>query len=142
MNNKKIIGRIEKVKFPEWDAAGIDAKIDTGAYTSSLHCHDIELNKSKKKVSFYLFDPSHPEFEESKFQTNVNDIREIRSSNGLAEERIIIMTTIKLLNKNYKIELSLADRSEMRYPVLIGRKFLKNKFIVDVSKKYLGNNNI
>jgi hypothetical protein len=142
MNNKKVIGRIEKVDFPEWNIVGIDAKIDTGAYTSSLHCHDIELNKSKKKVSFYLFDPSHPEFEESKFQTNVNDIRVIRSSNGLAEERIIISTTIKLLDKSCKIELSLADRTEMRYPVLIGRKFLRNKFIVDVSKKYLGNNNI
>lgn len=142
MNDRKIIGRIEKVNFPEWDITGIDAKIDTGAYTSSLHCHDIELSKSKNRVSFYLFDPSHPEFEDTKFHSNVNDIRIIRSSNGEAEERIIILTTINLLGETRKIELSLADRSEMRYPVLIGRKFLKKKFLVDVSEKYIGNKNI
>lgn len=142
MNDKKVIGRIEKVNFPEWNITGIDAKIDTGAYTSSLHCHDIELDKTKNKVSFYLFDPSHPEFDETKFNTDVKDIRIIRSSNGVAEKRIIILTTINLHGENYKIELSLADRSEMRYPVLIGRKFLKKKFVVDVSKKNMGNNNI
>lgn len=141
MNNKKVIGRIEKIDFPDWNIAGVDAKIDTGAYTSSLHCYDIELDKSNQNTFFYLFDPSHPEFDDIRFQSPVSDIRLIRSSNGVSEERIIITTTIQILGENHQIELSLADRSEMRYPVLIGRKFLKKRFIVDVSEKYMGNIN-
>lgn len=138
MGQKKIIGRVEKVDFPDWNIFDIDAKIDTGAYTSSLHCHEIDLDSEKQNVSFFVFDPSHPEFEQKRFDSPVHDIRSIRSSNGLAEDRIIIKTTLSIIGEDYPIELSLTDRSEMRYPVLLGRKFIKGRFIVDVSKKNIG----
>lgn len=135
---KKVVGRIEKIDFPEWDLNDLDAKLDTGAFTSSLHCHHIELSDDSQNVSFFVLDPSHPEFDERKFRYPVSDIKMIRSSNGIAEERIIVKTKIRLLGNEYNIELSLTDRSEMRNPVLLGRKFIRNKFIVDVSEKYLG----
>jgi hypothetical protein len=138
MSRKKIIGRIEKVDFPDWNIFGIDAKIDTGAYTSSLHCHEIDLDSEKRNVTFSVFDPSHPEFEHKRFISPVHDIRSIRSSNGLAEDRIIIKTTLSIIGEEYPTELSLTNRSEMRYPVLLGRKFIKGRFIVDVSKKFIG----
>ncbi|MEX0995172.1 MAG: RimK/LysX family protein [Balneolaceae bacterium] len=138
-NDKKLIGRIEKVDFPDLNVFQLKAKIDTGAYTSSLHCHKIELNSSKKDVSFYLLDPSHPEYNEQIITSPVEDIRSVRSSNGLAEDRIIIKTRIYLHECLEMIQLSLTDRSEMRYPVLLGRKFLQDRYIVDVSKKFIGN---
>lgn len=136
---KKIIGRIEHVDFPEWDIYGIEAKIDTGAYTSSLHCHHIEQysKESKRMVRFNLLDPTHDTYNDKLFELPVYKTKTVKSSNGVAEERIIVRTDIRLMQKILNAELSLTDRSEMRYPVLIGRKLIKNHFLVDVSKKYL-----
>lgn len=137
--NKNIIGRLELVDFPEWDLFGIDAKVDTGAYTSSLHCHHIEPfeHRGKPYVQFNLLDPSHETYNDKLLKLPIHATKSIKSSNGLTEERFIIKTIIKILNQELEIELSLADRSEMRYPVLIGRKLITNNFLVDVSKKYL-----
>ena len=62
-----------------------------------------------------------------------------KSSNGQTELRVFVKTKIIFFNKEHEIELSLTNRSEMKYPILVGRKFLKNKFLVDVSKKHLSN---
>lgn len=134
----KVIGRIEKVAFPEWKLTGIDAKIDTGAYTSSLHCHHIERYKEDGKdfVRFNLLDPSHETYNEKAFKLPIFKIKTIKSSNGLTEERIIVKTKIKVFDDVFDAELSLTDRSEMKYPVLIGRKLIRNRFVVDISQKY------
>lgn len=134
-----IIGRAERVDFPEWELYGINAKIDTGAYTSSLHCHHIEMFKldGKRHVRFNLLDPSHEIYNGKLFELPVYRMKTVKSSNGVAEKRIIVKTPVKVMNKVLQAELSLTDRSEMRYPVLIGRKLIKGHFIVDVSRKYL-----
>jgi hypothetical protein len=139
----KIIGRLERIDFPEWDLFDIDAKIDTGAYTSSLHCHHIEpfSKEGRSYVRFNLLDPSHEIYNEKLFELPVHARKNIKSSNGTTEQRYIIKTSIRLLDKEFKAELSLADRSEMRYPVLLGRKLINKRFVVDVSKKYLSDNN-
>lgn len=139
----KIIGRLERIDFPEWDLFDIDAKIDTGAYTSSLHCHHIEAfsRKGRSFVRFNLLDPSHATYNEKLLELPVHATKSIKSSNGSTEQRYIIKTIIRLLDKEFKAELSLADRSEMRYPVLLGRKLINKRFLVDVSKKYLSDNN-
>ena len=134
-----VIGRLEPIDFPEWELFGIEAKIDTGAYTSSLHCHHIEPfeKDGKPHVKFNLLDPSHDTYDDKLFKLPIHDTKLIKSSNGSTEERFIIKTKIKILGDTLDIELSLADRSEMRYPVLIGRKFISGLFLVDVSQKYL-----
>jgi len=53
----------------------------------------------------------------------------------VSEERIIVKTTLILAGRELDAELSLTDRSEMRHPLLIGRKLLKTRFLVDVSRK-------
>lgn len=63
-------------------------------------------------------------------------IKNVKSSNGKTEERIFVKTVIELSNKRYEVELSLTDRKDMKYPMLIGRKFLQGHFIVDVSLRY------
>jgi hypothetical protein len=138
-SSKIIIGRLEKIFLPELSQNSLDAKIDTGAYTSSLHCHNIELfeNDGEQWVRFNVLDPHHPEYEEKPFESPVYKIKKVRSSNGLVEERVVIKQRAHFTGKKRMIQLSLANRSEMKFPVLIGRRFLTGRFIVDVSKKYL-----
>lgn len=117
----------------------LDAKIDTGAYTSSLHCHNVKLftENAEQYVRFYVLDPRHPEYENKPFQTRVHKMKNIKSSNGQVENRIIIKQHVLFAGKKRVIELSLSNRSKMRYPVLLGRKFVSGRFLVDVSKTYL-----
>ncbi len=92
-------------------------------------------------MSFYVLDPEHPEYENRPFEIPVHKVKNVKSSNGIAEERVVIKQRIEIANKSFKLDLSLTNRAEMRYPVLLGRRFLNKKFIVDVSKKYLYNQN-
>jgi hypothetical protein len=129
---KQIIGRKEVVDFPELGLYGISAKIDTGAYTSTLHCRDIEVREGHPKtLCFKVLGSPEQEicFKEFKQKT-------IKNSSGEAEQRYVIKTKIKIAGRAIKSIISLADRGTMRFPVLIGRKLLKNKFIVDVSLNY------
>ncbi|MES2766190.1 MAG: RimK/LysX family protein [Bacteroidota bacterium] len=130
------IGRKDKVDFPELELMDIDAKIDTGAYTAALHCRDVRVYEEdgREMVYFTLLDPLDPLYDGSRFSLPVDSRRVIRNSFGRAEERIIIVTNIVLFEKTMPIELSLSDRSEMKYPVLIGRKLLEGQFIVDVAR--------
>lgn len=130
-----IIGRTEKVDIPEWNIYDIEAKIDTGAYTSSLHCHHI-VQINDDAVRFNLLDPSHESYDEKLFELPVYKTKSVKSSNGTVEERIIIQTTIVIAGQSVDAQLSLTDRSEMRFPLLIGRRLLKGRFLVDVTRKY------
>ncbi|MDZ7806892.1 MAG: RimK/LysX family protein [Gracilimonas sp.] len=133
----KIIGRIELLDLPEWNFNDLEAKIDTGAYTSSLHCHDIEAFKKDGEswIKFYLLDPEHESYNKQEILMPVHDQREVKSSNGESEMRYFIKTKVILFEQAYDIEFSLTDRSAMKYPLLIGRKFLqKGPFLVDVTK--------
>lgn len=133
--DKLTIGRTEYVSLPELNFFNIDAKIDTGAYSSSIHCDDIHLN-GDGTVHFKLLDKSHPDYCKQHIKMPVHKIKSVKSSNGTTEERIFVKTIIELNGKKYKAELSLTDRADMKYPMLIGRKFLKGHFIVDVSLQY------
>lgn len=137
-SNLKIIGRLEQVDLPEWDFYDLDAKIDTGAFTSSLHCHHLEPFKKGEEnwIRFYLLDPEHESYNDRKIEMPIHDQREVKSSNGETELRYFVRTKINFFDGSYTIEFSLTDRSAMKYPLLIGRKFLKKgPFIVDVTSK-------
>lgn len=132
-NNKEkvVIGRREIVDFPELGLVGIIAKIDTGAYTTALHCHDIK--EENGVLHFKLLDPSHPEYNVQDQKFTSYSKKGIKNSFGEVEMRYIIKTIVIIGRRKIKAVISLSDRGNMRYPVLIGRKLLKNRFIVDVS---------
>lgn len=130
---KKIIGRIDKADFPSLDLFDIDIKIDTGAYTSSIHCHQVIVEDNVLKCLFY--DKGHPHYNGKEIIFNTYKTAKVKSSNGLVQKRYKVKTTVILFNKKYSIYLTLSTRSDMKYPVLIGRKFLLKKFIVDVDQK-------
>lgn len=140
---KKIIGRTDKADFPELDLEDIDIKIDTGAYTSAIHCHKIKqvFEEGEHFIEFSLLDPSHPQYATKKFRTKNFKEKSIKSSNGSKETRFIIKTKVTLFEKTYTLTLSLSQRGEMRFPILIGRKFLVGKFMVDPSQTDLSYQN-
>lgn len=126
---KKTIGRTDKVDFPELGFENIDVKVDTGAYTSSIHCHSIVEEEHRIVCTF--FDSKHPLYNGKEMIFEAYDIAAVRSSNGEIQYRYEVQSNIRLFNKTYKISLTLSSREDMRFPVLLGRKFLTKKFIVD-----------
>ena len=131
IREKLTIGRREIIDFPELGLIGITAKVDTGAYTTALHCHDIR--EENGVLYFKLLDPTHPDYNKQEQKFTEYFQKEIKNSFGEIEKRYIIKTIVKIGRKRIKSLISLTDRGTMRYPVLIGRKLLKNRFVVDVS---------
>ena len=135
---KKIIGRLDKVDFPDLNLKEISVKIDTGAYTSSIHCENIEEKEDGLHCIF--LDKEHLEYNNKPLVFNAYNKIRVKSSNGIAQSRYEIKSKIEIFGKVYKISLSLSNRKEMKHPVLLGRKFLNKKFIVDPELKNLSHN--
>lgn len=135
MKTKRIIGRSDKVDLPDLGIEKVKAKVDTGAYTSSIHCKQIEVHEGV--LSFWVSLTVGENKIVRKFQTKEFYQKAVKSSNGESQLRYIVKTKIVIFGKSYNTEFSLSDRSKMKNPILIGRKFLKNRFIVDVSLKNL-----
>lgn len=135
--NKEVIGRTTRVDLPGLGFIGIAAKVDTGAYYSSLHCHHLEekMQNGKKVLCFMLLDPSHPEYVDKVIQFRKFSLRTIKNSFGGTERRYIIITPVRILGRRIKTRITLSNRGSMKYPMLLGRRALLNKFIVDVSIK-------
>lgn len=136
---KITIGREDKADFPEFHLEDIDIKIDSGAYTSSIHCTQIKevLENGKKLLKFTLLDPTHTLYNHKEFTSYDYNSKWVKSSNGISEERFRIYTEIVIFNKKFPIYLTLTERKDMKFPVLIGRKFLNKKFVIDTIKKNL-----
>lgn len=135
MSQLSIIGRIEPISILDLELFDLDAKIDTGAYSNSLHCDDITVEDGF--VTFRLLDKVHPSYHNKKIKIPLYQEKRVKSSNGIIQKRAFIQVNIKFANKIYRTVISLTSRADMKYPMLIGRKFLKNRFLVDVSKKNL-----
>ena len=128
----KKVGRIENIAFPELNIENIKAKVDTGAYGIALHVDDIRLENS-----VLYFKINSKEFSYDKFKT-VN----VKSSFGKVQKRFSILTKLTIGESVYKFYVSLTDRKKMKYPVLIGRRFLyKFNYLVDVRKKNINDTN-
>jgi len=126
-----VIGRLQEVSLPEFQLPSLTAKIDTGAFTSSLHCQIVSVDDHW--VEFHVLDPTHPQFIDIPNRVPLVEMKQVTSSNGTSELRPVIKTLIKIGDEEFEIYLTLTDRSEMRYPILLGRRFLADKFVVDVT---------
>jgi hypothetical protein len=130
-----ILGRYDRVDLPELGLSNIHAKIDTGAYTCSLHCHKAQVVEGQ--LEFILLDEEHPEFTGMKFVFKEFDQRDIKNSFGEVERRFVINTTIRIFGEEITASFSLSNRGSLKFPVLIGRKILRDRFLIDVKKKNL-----
>ena len=128
-----VLGRYDRVDLPDLGLSNIHAKIDTGAYTCSLHCQKAEVVDGR--LEFILLDQEHPEFTGMKFYSDNFEKRDIRNSFGEVEKRFVIVTTITIFGEVITAEFSLCNRGSLKFPILIGRKILRNRFLIDVTKK-------
>lgn len=131
----KILGRSDRVNLPGLGLKNIHAKIDTGAYTCSLHCSRAEVVNGR--LEFVLLDDEHPEFTGLVFYFDEFTERHIKNSFGVVEKRFIIHTTVRIFDEDFMAEFSLSDRDTLRFPILLGRKILRDRFLIDVTKKNL-----
>ena len=131
----QILGRFDRVDLPKLGLTDLHAKVDTGAFTCCLHCSKAQVVDGK--LEFVLLDEEHPEFTGMKFVFKKFAQREIRNSFGESELRYIIKTSIKIFDRRIRAEFSLSDRGNLKFPVLLGRKILRNRFLIDVTKKDL-----
>jgi hypothetical protein len=136
----RLIGRREFVDFPDLGLNHIEAKIDTGAYTSSLHAENIHVRKADSipMLFFTVETETDHGFQKREYAFTNFSKKIIKNSFGEMESRYIIKTLLKIGRKNIRASISLTNRWNMRYQVLIGRKPLKGKFLIDVKQLYLG----
>lgn len=131
------MGAREIISFPLLGIDEIEARVDTGAKSSSLHAEEIE-EVEKEGVKYVTF--LVPAAGNKKFETDEFTVRRIKSSNGQIERRYAVKITVLLYGEKFKTDFTLAARHSMKFPVLLGRRILKNNFVVDVSKFNLSHN--
>ncbi|MFA5574088.1 MAG: RimK/LysX family protein [Brumimicrobium sp.] len=130
--NKKIIGKSDVADIPAFNLTGVRVKIDSGAYTSTIHCSSIVETDFGLEVIF--LEPTHKGYTGEKHTFEKYKKKAVRSSIGEVQERFVVKGNIKLFEKIYRCDFTLSNRKMMRFPVLIGRKFLNYKFLIDTTK--------
>lgn len=139
---KKIIGATDRIDLPEFNLENVACKIDTGAATSTLHCRDVHLleKDGTEYLCFRLYDPRFKIYDRQQYRFSQFRVRRVRSSNGLLDERYSIKTTVNLYQRKIKTEFTLSFREKMKFPILLGKRFLRNRYLVDVSQNNLNYN--
>jgi hypothetical protein len=136
----QFIGWKERVDFVDWGLRRVKAKIDTGARTSALGVLSYELREqpSEGKIATLrlALDRRHPD-RVVEVVTEVVEMVVVSNSNGMREQRPLVETTLRLGPVTKRVRLTITNRSGLRFPMIIGRKFLEGDFVVDVSRKYL-----
>ena len=133
------IGAVEFCDLPGMGIEKLEMRVDTGAATSSLHVDNIE-EYSKGKKNFVSFD-LHPDIHnvDKVVRTTVEILgtKTVKSSSADTEKRVVITTDIRLAGRQWPIQLTLTDRSEMTYMMLLGREAMEGRVLVDPEFEFL-----
>ncbi|ORT49568.1 ribosomal protein S6 modification protein [Vibrio sp. qd031] len=136
--DRMIIGNLELCQLPDLGITDLEVRVDTGAKTSSLHVDNIRRFRKKGKL-FVEFD-LHPDIynlgKTVQCSAPVVDSRKIKSSNGVTEQRYVIQTTFALGGQQWPIEITLTNRQEMSYLMLLGREGMGDRVFVDPSRAF------
>lgn len=133
--HKVIIGRSESLHFMDYALADIPAKVDSGAYRSAIHADNIHLSEDGKILHFRLLG-DHPVCGALSTEISTTQFAEVTIANsfGHRENRYEVKLKVKLGPKIFFATFSLADRSKKIYPILLGRKLLNNRFLIDTAE--------
>lgn len=137
-NTMTLFGWMECVGLPDLGLEQVKAKLDTGARTSAIHAQDIEHfeRDGKPWVRFRtLPDWDNPKLGFRTVESPVLQVRDIKNTSGIPEERLIIKTKAQFGKRSWTIDVSLADRTNMTFPMIIGRAALKNHAIAVHTRK-------
>lgn len=129
----KIIGRKDKADLPDIEIENIDVKIDSGAYSCSIHCEEINLieKEGKQVLEVCFLDQEHPLYTGKKYYFEAFKQKKVRSSTGNQQERFFIKLNIVLFGETFLVDFSLTRRNGLRMPILLGRKLLNKNFSID-----------
>lgn len=133
------IGWREWVALPQLGVKAVKAKIDTGARTSSIHAWKIQPFQRGGQI--WLRFELHPEQRSMRgavmCEAPVVDRRQVRSSGGHVTTRYVIKTTLELGTGSWPIELTLTNRDQMGFRMLLGRTALKGGVLIDPARSFL-----
>ncbi len=129
---KRVVGWKENAALPDLNVKNVIAKIDTGANLASIDAADIKI-VSRDKVKYVKFKVMKRNNTVKKTSAPLEGYKRIKSSNGDVERRPYIKTTLLMDGITKKIELTLTDRGPMEYTMLIGRKALGRRWVVNPS---------
>ncbi len=134
-----VVGWREWCDLPLLHLPKMKVKIDTGARTSALHAFNIEpfIQGNKKMVRFDVHPIQGNDEYSVHCETELVDRRQVTSSNGETELRCIIKTACHIGHRAWNIELSLTNRSSMRFRMLLGRHAIKRHAVVDPGNSFL-----
>ncbi len=129
------IGWLEHIALPGIGVSRVEAKVDTGAYSSALHYQNLRL-RTEDGVKRLVVTFQMGSLRKTKVFRSFKRVT-VKSSNGEASRRYLISTQVRLGGHVVRTQFTLFDRSDMKYQVLLGRKFLRGRFVVDVGGKNL-----
>jgi hypothetical protein len=134
------IGWREWVALPELGVKAIQAKVDTGADSSSLHAFNQERFE-KEGIEYIRFE-IHPRKRSGRgtveCETPIVMDRKVKNPGGRIEVRPVISTSLILKGIPIRALINLTERDEMTFRMLIGRRTMRGKFLVNPGRSYLG----
>ncbi|WP_153448903.1 ATP-dependent zinc protease family protein [Vibrio algicola] len=139
MTDKIIVGWREMLCLPDLGIDLIKAKIDTGARSSCLHTFKLETFERDNElwVRFWIHPLQNNDEYVKECEAKVLDQRTVKDSGGHQEQRYVIETTLRFNHQDWPIEMTLTNRENMLFRMLLGRTAMQNKIIVDPSASFL-----
>ncbi|AMJ88953.1 MULTISPECIES: ATP-dependent zinc protease family protein [Alteromonas] len=139
MKNKKIVGAVELCDLPAFTITDLNVRVDTGAATSSLHVDNIEEFEVDDElwIRFDIHPDIHNVDRVVRREVKVEAKKRVKSSTATREKRYVIITPIVMDSVQWDIQLTLTDRSEMTYLMLLGREAMSGHFLVDPEHDFL-----
>lgn len=136
---KPTLGWREWVSLPELGIDRIKAKVDTGARTSALHAFNLKTfeDNGQRMVRFKVHPIQGKTEEAVECVARVKDERVVTDSGGHKEHRLVIETIVSIGDRQRRVEVTLTDRDNMLFRMLLGRTAVRPHFLVDPNKSYL-----
>ena len=133
-----VIGWREWLELPGLGISAVKAKIDTGARSSALHVWDVEPFRrgGKSMIRFVVHPEQRNDDVRVEATAELRDERRVRSSDGRQQLRPVIVTPVRIRERTFDIELTLANRDEMGFRMLLGREALRGRFLVDPGRSF------
>ncbi|MCS5511232.1 RimK/LysX family protein [Curtobacterium flaccumfaciens pv. betae] len=131
-----VAGWREWAGLPDLGVPWIKVKLDTGARSSALHAFDLE-ELPGERVRFSLHPWQDTDADASTIECDVHDRRIVRSSTGHTQERIVVHTRIALAGQVVESEVTLSNRDQMGFRMLVGREALRQGFLVDPARSFM-----
>jgi hypothetical protein len=135
-----VTGWREWIALPNLGIDWVKAKVDTGARSSAIHAWDVAVERRDgvDVASFEIHPWQGSDLDARRVELPVVDRRIVRSSTGHEEERVVVATTIRIVGLDLDAELTLTNRDEMGFRMLVGREALRGRALVDPGRSYLG----